>query len=399
MEGIKIKIDEKSVDNAKKSFTKATKKSGGLATGAIGGGMVVGGEELLEGGKDTEKKTKKSNKQLAGMIGKAIPIAALIALVKPIQQILQVIGAIISVGLAPLLPIIRMALLGLLAFVQKIAKLFGVGGTKTKTEEGKAGEQEAFEARPVQEQIEGTAGDVVSKMKSGFRGLIDKLFNPDNFTSLFGKHFATVAELFGSGFGNQIFGFLDIIGGVIDVIVGIFTLDMDLIGQGIKNIFGGMWDILVGIGKMFAGFFGMIGVVLGHLWLHLKKAFNSIIEYIVDSFEEIKEIGIWLWDTLTDIFSSAFDVLKGIGSWIWDEVTSFFGGGDGGSTSHEDVLITNTGEVHDFNPNDNIMAFQGDIPTSGNTYNIKVEGFVGDEDLLAEKLSKTLNELNRGVNF
>ena len=87
---------------------------------------------------------------------------------------------------------------------------------------------------------------------------------------------------------------------------------------------------------------------------------------------------------------------------IWDNITSFgFGGSDDGgeTTDVTDALITNKGDIVKFHPNDNIMAFQGNIPTGGTTINVNVDGFVGDEDLLAEKLSKTLNELNRGVNF
>jgi hypothetical protein len=313
-------------------------------------------------------------------------IMALVTFVKPIKQLLEVVGAIISIGLKPLLPLLRIFLIMFLKVGIELMKMFTGKGLQ-RQKEGLA-EGRGIE-RDTEDMQEGSLGKWIEEIKQKFTDWLLGLFSKWNPVSMIGGLFKSSLMLISTGLMNIVLGFFEVLGGVVDIIIGVFTLDFDLIVQGILSVITGVINIFIGLIKTISGFVVLVGTII---WAGLK----TLIDAVFKGLGALKDAGIWIWDKLTSIFSNAFNVLKGIGSWIWNKITGFFGGG-GGSTSHDDVLITSSGEVHDFHPRDNILAFKDSPPKmGGTTINIKVDGFVGDEDLLAEKIEKAISSRNRG---
>jgi hypothetical protein len=114
------------------------------------------------------------------------------------------------------------------------------------------------------------------------------------------------------------------------------------------------------------------------LWESIKEFWNvKLPEWIKSGFETLK-------DTITNLIPSwVSDMASQVKAKISNIISSAksFLGFDGDSQSHDDVLITKTGVVHKFNPNDNIVAFQNPNKGAaaalsggggGNSFNINV---------------------------
>ena len=77
---------------------------------------------------------------------------------------------------------------------------------------------------------------------------------------------------------------------------------------------------------------------------------------------------------------------------------TFYGDGSGSFTSVNDALITNRGEVIQFHPDDNILAFKDSSKLKGrgivinNTFNINGSG---DPDRIAELIMKKIEKIQR----
>lgn len=69
---------------------------------------------------------------------------------------------------------------------------------------------------------------------------------------------------------------------------------------------------------------------------------------------------------------------------------TFYGDGSGSFTSVNDALITNKGEVIQFHPDDNILAFKGNGPKGSTNVTINVNG-AGDPERVAELILKKIN--------
>jgi hypothetical protein len=315
-------------------------------------------------------------------------IGAIIGSLKPIQELLEVIGGIMKIFLIPILMLMKPFLILFLKLGLKLMKMFTGPGLETQKEALQGGR-----GLDTGDEVSGSAGEFIAGLKERFFTWLDGIFDGFNAASLFEAYISAFLLLFVSGLGNLFFGFLDILGGLWDLIIGIFTGDVELIIQAILKIFTGIFDSFMGVLKMVVGFFGIIGTLLGEGLVILWNRLQILVG-----------IGQWLFDALVSVLSASLNVLNGIGAWILSKIKSFFGmGGGGKSTSVNDALITSDGDIVKFNPNDNIMAFQdpetlgkmGGGGRGGDVY-ITVEGSVWSEGDLAEIISKKLNEGSRG---
>ena len=384
--GIRVEFDKTSVRQASKELNKGTKKgvSTGLnqGTGAIAG--VLAGETLTEGAPKGKGKGKGDGVFAGAAIGGLI--GALLGSLKPIQELLSVIGGILQIFMVPVMILLKPFLVLFLKVGLLLMKAFSGGGIERNKEALTTG-------RGLQtgEEVFGSAGAGIAGLKERFFTWLDNLF-AIQFGSLFTATIGAFLKVFVSGLGNVFFGLFDMLGGLWDIIAGVFTGNLDRIAQGVIKIFTGIFDVFMGVLKLVVGFFGIIGTLIG----------NALVIFM-DGMRLLGRIGSWIRGQLISVLTSSFNVLKNIGSWIKDKILGFFGGGGGKSTSVNDALIKSNGDVVRFHPNDNIMAFQ-DFSTlaaqgSGSGPGqviIQVEGFVGDEDTLADRISEALNRSARG---
>lgn len=388
MLGITLEIDKKSVDYAAKRLNGAVAGSGkGSAAGngqgiGAGAGAVAGVVAEEEGGKG-------KGSFLGGLLGGLF--GALLGTMKPIKEILEVIGGILTIMLVPVLQLMRPFLVLFLKVGIELSKWLSNALKEVNSPQKMSETGQVFN----QETINTPAAGFVDGIRKTLEGWVQTLWNMD-LGNLFGLELSHVLAWFANGFSLIFIGALDIVAGLWDILVGIFTLDFGRIWAGFKEVVNGIVEILIGAIRIV---FNVIMILVAGLGAFFQSLWNGI----VTGFNVLLSFGSWIWDKLTGIFSAAFSVLSGIGSWIWDKITSFFGGGGGGgkkTTKANDALITSAGDIVQFNPNDNILAFQ-DFKTvgglgGGQNIQITVNGFVGDEDLLAERISKALNNRARG---
>ena len=197
----------------------------------------------------------------------------------------------------------------------------------------------------------------LSRIQSAFSGLGEKLMGLENLFKVIGAVVTAVVVpaigLLAAGF-STVLGMIEplitVVGGVIDtlsglgdIIVGVFTGDMDLakagldlFKQGVVEIFGGLWDMVVGALDGFisgiTGFFGTLIQICG-----IDTFVNGVIEKVSGVFDTIRNVvtvGVML---IAEIFSAAFQIItlpfqliwvncKDIIIQTWNEISTFIGG-------------------------------------------------------------------------
>lgn len=100
--------------------------------------------------------------------------------------------------------------------------------------------------------------------------------------------------------GNIINGLKTTLIGIIDFIVGIFTLDLNKAGEGIKGIFGGLWDTIKAI---FSGALEQLGN-----WC--KLAWDAIGGTVTSIWNGIKDFFVGLWEGIKNVVSVALMFIK-----------------------------------------------------------------------------------------
>jgi hypothetical protein len=392
MLGIELVLDERSVDRAKNKLGSASRSGGSQSSGAV----PVGGDRRER--KERKNQTKVMSAGFGGMIGMlsgiGLTIGALLATFRPILEILKFVEGFIKVTLGALLKliynIILLVFMGIKWLIDWFVKAFN--------------DPYGMIIEPIWE-----------FMKSVGKWLWNNIIVPGwNFIKGVGK---LIWDYFIAPGWNIIKG------------VGAWLWN---------NIIVPGWNILKAIGQwlwtniIVAGFNILLGIG-SWIWTNI----------LVAGFNILLNAGNWLW---TNIILAGFNVLRNVGVWIWTQlirpawefvstkfrglgsvlqgIINVFNGirnavssllsrisniripfiGGGSSKSVNDALIMNDGRIIEFNPNDNILAFQGDMPSmrgdntsqSSSPINITVNGYVGDEQELAERISKVLERLNRG---
>lgn len=359
MLGITLEIDKSSIDNAKKEFGKSD----------VGGTKAISKSKTKSGG------TTGALGGLGSMLSKAIPIAALVSLIKPIRQVLEVIGAVLSIGLKPLLPILRAFLLfGVYIF----KKINGIFSSKNK---------EKAEAAIPKAEGEGVIAEMYNSLIRPFivfgamigQWLWDAIIVPAfNFGTKIGQWL----------FDKIIVPIADAITWIILTVTGLIVDGFNLIVDGLKLV----WDLLKkSFEIIWSGLKWVWEKLLKPVWEWLKAGFETIWTKIIKP----------VWDGIKTAFEGVRDFIQKIVDKfkdIWNSIKSGFGlfNKKDKTTKVNDALITSRGDIVKFHPNDNILAFQNNIPSGGTNININVDGFVGDEDKLAEVVMKAISNKTRG---
>lgn len=368
--GIKLEIDKKSIRDASNKLS--VNKSKGNDFGAAAGAVI--GTEIAE---EERKGSKNKEGGILGMAALGGFLGAILSNLKPIRDLLSVIGGILQIFLMPVLILLKPFLVLFLRLGLFLYKLFN----KSKNGDG-----------PVSSKLQGLKMD---DQTGGLAGIFSKITNfVIDILGFFGDIF------FGIGFaiGDFLYNY------VISPISNLITNLILTISDGIVNAI--QW-LMESMGNAFQ----WIKNVSENIWQWVVLGFQRVINFgsqiwgfFAQGLENIKDLGSRIWELLKNGLKS----LANLGERIWAFIKSAMGSIFGGkSTSVNDALITSNGQIVRLNPNDNVMAFQ-DFKSvsdysgkSGGNINITVHGFVGDEDTLADKISKALSKSSRGsvVNY
>lgn len=381
--GIKLEIDKKSIRDASKALrggvdrgARGIKKNLGIGTAA---GAVVGAEVGQEG--QPEKKKKGDGKGNGAFGGALIGglIGAVVGSLKPIQELLGVVAGILQIFMVPVLILLKPFLILFLKVGIALMKAFTPGAGETKPEG-----------------VKRKGGIIAGLLVGAFVAIV---------AAFAGAPALIIGAIALAAFfiGKALFDFGWWLGGKF---VEVFSWVLDTL---IIPVF--QW-----LGEQFKGF----GIALKIAWQWIMNAAKIVWGWFVKGFKLVLQFGSMIWDLfikglslisnfgsmIWDLFKNGLKSIADLGTRIWNWIKSslgsFFGGG--GSTSVDDALITNQGQVIKLNPNDNVLAFQDFSQVSniagggagGTNINVTVNGFVGNDQEIAERLAKALNKSSRG---
>ena len=113
---------------------------------------------------------------------------------------------------------------------------------------------------------------------------------------------------------NILGGVLDVLVGLFDVFAGIFTGDWDMVWEGVKEIFTGIWDFIVNaFGTATDTLKAVADVVLGWFGTSWEEVWGSVRDFFVDT-----------WDSIVSFFSDTWNSIKTVASTAWNGIASFF---------------------------------------------------------------------------
>lgn len=201
------------------------------------------------------------------------------------------------------------------------------------------------------ELMEGPFGEAVDKIKEFVGKLIDalKLLWEEVLVPLFGwiadnimPILAEVIEFIGNNVLNvlkiiieTIGDIADVLSGVIDFVVGVFTGDWEKAWTGIKKIFSGIWelikDIVSGvwdaIKTIIIGGIDIVKSVISAGWNAVKSLTSTIWELIKNilsvAWNGLKALASTVWNGIKSVVSDAWNRIKSVTSTVWNAIKSF----------------------------------------------------------------------------
>ena len=250
-------------------------------------------------------------------------------------------------------------------------------------------------------------GDIANEVENGtkiekkIQDLIDKWFtlgkemenaldNPKVFEKAFGlwgTFMQGVTRLF-SGIHDIVTGFVETIGGLLDIIVGIFTLDGQKIWNGVKFVADGIWKIIQGLIKVIIGIIEMVvGLIIGVV--------ATIAKVVMDLCNAIGKYAEIAWNVIKGIFEVAWGFIynKFIRP-LGDTFVNLWNGFKDGAAKAWDGIKEVFSTVGSFFKNTFKNAWEG----VKNVFSTGGQIFVNIKDAIVNAFKIIVNSLIRGIN-
>lgn len=137
-----------------------------------------------------------------------------------------------------------------------------------------------------------------------------------------GENVLNILSLIAEAIGNL----ADVLSGIIDFLVGVFTGDWELAWTGIQEIFSGVWELITGIlssawefiTTLITNALDVVKEVISTGWNGIKTLTSSV-------WKTIKNVLSTTWDTLKKLASSAFEAIGDTISSIWETIQDVTG--------------------------------------------------------------------------
>lgn len=186
---------------------------------------------------------------------------------------------------------------------------------------------------------------IKGKFEAFGQTITDKLnelgFDFENFTEVLSAVWNGFCELLAPVFegvfqqiSNILGAVLDVLVGLFDVFAGIFTGDWDRVWEGVKEIFGGVWDFVVNTFTNWIDTFkGLADTVLGWFGSSWDEAWSSVKSFFEGIWNGIASFFSGIWSGITSTVSNALSWISNIFTTGWTAISSFFSGIWNGITS------------------------------------------------------------------
>ena len=166
---------------------------------------------------------------------------------------------------------------------------------------------------------------IVAKFQTFFQTITDKInelgFDFASFSDLLKgiwdglcNYLAPVFETTFQFLSDTISSWMDVILGMIDVVVGIFTGDWQQVWTGVKEFFGGIWDDIVSKLKFI---FSLLCNIFG-------TDLETVKSFWVDVWTNIKDFFINIWETISKFFTNIFTSISTFFTTAWTGIKNFF---------------------------------------------------------------------------
>lgn len=227
----------------------------------------------------------------------AITIAALVAAIGPL---LIIVGKAITIigTVSKALGVVKAAILAINAPIAAIVAAIGVLVAAFHTL-WKTNEEFRAAVTAIWEKVKAAFMELYNGVKERLEGLKTAFNNIINFLKPLWEGFCNIlAPVFEGAFSIVADTFKmisDVILGVLDVFIGVFTGDWKTAWEGVKSIFKGAWDWIVNIFNSLIGTMTGLGKkIFGGLWDGLKSVWNSIVDWLNGAVNWISDKLSWL---------------------------------------------------------------------------------------------------------
>lgn len=118
---------------------------------------------------------------------------------------------------------------------------------------------------------------------------------------------------------------LDVIIGLLDIFIGVFTGDWDKAWQGVKEIFGSIWDGIVSIFTIAIDTIHNIAdVICGWFGTTWNDVWDSIKQFFINVWNSIKQFFVDTWNGITSFFTNTINsIVTGISNFV-GSIIDFF---------------------------------------------------------------------------
>lgn len=166
---------------------------------------------------------------------------------------------------------------------------------------------------------------IKSKFEEFTSGIVDRLnalgFDFENITEVISAIWTQFCNLLApvfEGVFQQIANILsfvfDVLTGILDVFIGIFTGNWDQAWLGIQEIFGAVWDFIVSTFQNYANVLtGLLDVVCGWFGTTWSETWQNISDFFVG-----------IWNGIVSFFTNIGNSIVSTATSIWDSIVSFF---------------------------------------------------------------------------
>lgn len=173
--------------------------------------------------------------------------------------------------------------------------------------------------------ITGIWDGIKAKFEEFTSGIVERLnalgFDFENITEVIGAIWngfcELLAPLFEAAFSqiaNRFSTVCDIITGILDVFIGLFTGNWDQMWQGVKEIFGAVWDFIKNTFEIaLNGIKGLADVVLGWFGTSWEEVWTNVSNFFKN-----------IWEGIKTFFQNAVTTIQTIATTVFTAISSFF---------------------------------------------------------------------------
>lgn len=120
-------------------------------------------------------------------------------------------------------------------------------------------------------------------------------------------------------------GVLDMLSGILDFVIGVFTGDWERAWSGIESFFGGIWESMKALcSTIMSAIHGIIQTVLGRIRSVWTLAWTAVRDFFTSIWDRIKTFAETIWNSIKDKASEVFGAIRDKLTEIWNSVKNNF---------------------------------------------------------------------------